>query len=129
MEQEINKKGEELKNNIIEINDLRFKNKLLKERLDNSKKSNDLKIKENNELRNEIEKSKEAKVQGSSIIDNLKKSYEAPSTVPKILQDVRKRDDKARTFATSDNDDEMENLAELTKTKIRTPDVSIKKIF
>ena len=62
MEQEINKKGEELQNNIIEINDLRFKNKLLKERLDNSKKSNDLKIKENNELRNEIEKSKEAKV-------------------------------------------------------------------
>ena len=32
------------------------------------------------------------------MIDDLKKSYEVSSTQPKIIQDVRKRDDKARTF-------------------------------
>ena len=37
-------------------------------------------------------------------------------------QDIRKRDDKARAFA------EMEKLAELTKAKIKTPDVPIVKI-
>ena len=62
---------------------------------------------------------------------NLKKSYEAPSTPPEILQDVRKRDDKARTFALSDDDDEMKKLAEITKDKLKLsrlemPDVSIK---
>ena len=49
---------------------------------------------------------------------NLKKSYEAPSTPPEILQDVRKRDYKARTFALSD-DDEMKKLAEITKDKLK----------
>ena len=33
------------------------------------------------------------------MIDNLKKSYEIPSTLPNVIQDVRKKDDKARTFA------------------------------
>ena len=41
--------------------------------------------------------------------------------MPKIFQDVRKRDDKVRTFAPSDND-EMKKLAELTKAKIKAPD-------
>ena len=91
-----------MQNNIEEINYLKLQNKLLKERLDNSKKSNDIKIKEMNKLRNEVKK--------SNIIDDLKKSHEAPSTVPELLQDIRKRDDKARTFAPPDND-EMEKLA------------------
>ena len=91
-----------MQNNIEEINYLKLQNKLLKERLDNSKKSNDIKIKEMNKLRNEVKK--------SNIIDDLKKSHEAPSTVPELLQDIRKRDDKARTIAPPDND-EMEKLA------------------
>ena len=51
----------------------------------------------------------------------------------KIFQDVRKRDDKVRTFAPSDND-EMKKLAELTKAKIKMTDDLIesnlnKKVF
>ena len=47
-----------------------------------------------------------------------------------MIQDVRKRDDKVRTFALSDdNDDEMKKLTEITKPKLKlgklkTPDVS-----
>ena len=47
-----------------------------------------------------------------------------------MIQDVRKRDDKVRTFALSDdNDDEMKKLTEITKAKLKlgklkTPDVS-----
>ena len=119
-----------MQNNTIKTNILKFQNKSLKERLDNLEKSNDLKAKENDELRNEIKKLKKAKVQRSSIIDDLKKLHEAPSTPPEILQDVRKRDDKVRTFALSD-DDEMKKLTEITKAKLKlsrleTPDVSIK---
>ena len=130
--QELKKKEQELQNNTIKTNSLKFQNKSLKERLDNLEKSNDLKTKENDELRNEIEKLKKAKVQRSSIIDDLKKSHEAPSTPPEILQDVRKRDNKVRTFAPSD-DDEMKKLTEITKAKLKlsrleTPDVSIKPI-
>ena len=68
----------------------------------------------------------------------MKKPQEAPSTPPEILQDVRKRDDKVRTFAPSDDDenhdnDEMKKLAEITKAKLKlsrlkTPDVSIKPV-
>ena len=61
-------------------------------------------------------------------MDDLKKSYEAPSTLPEVLQDVRKRDDKVRTFAPSD--DEMKKITEIAKaklklTKLKTSDVSI----
>ena len=38
-----------------------------------------------------------------------------------ILQDARKRDDKARTFSPADND-EMKNLAKLTKAKLKKLD-------
>ena len=86
----------------------------MKDGLEYQKKSNDLKTKENDELRNEIEKLKKAKVQKSNIIDNLTKS----STPSEILQNVRKRDDKVRTFALPDNDDEMKKLAQLTKARI-----------
>ena len=41
--------------------------------------------------------------------------------MPNILQDVRKRDDKARTFASADND-EIKNLAELSKAKLKKLD-------
>ena len=119
-EKELNEKKQELQNNTRKINDLIFQNKLLKEKL------NDSKTKEHNELRNEIEKLKEAKVKGSNIIDDLTKSNKALSTAPIILQDLRKRDDKARTFAPPDDDDEMKNLAELTKAKLKTPDDLVK---
>ena len=130
--QELNKKEQELEHNTIRTNSLKFQNKSLKERLDNLEKSNDLKTKENDELRNKIKKLKKAKVQRSSIIDILKKSYEALNTPPEILQDVRQIDDKARTFALSDYD-ETKKLAEITKAKLKLgglkmPDVSIKPI-
>ena len=53
--------------------------------------------------------------------------------MPEVLQDVRKRDNKARTFAPSDDDDEMKKLAEITKANLKlgrleTPGVSIKPI-
>ena len=86
-EQELNEKKQELTNNKIKINDLKLQNKLLNEGLDDSKKSNDLKNKENNELRDKISKLKEVKIDKDS------------STMPKMFQDVRKRDDKVRTFA------------------------------
>ena len=35
------------------------------------------------------------------------------NTLPKILQDVRKRDDKARTFAPPDNNDELDKIKDL----------------
>ena len=92
-EQELNKKEQKLVKNKKEINNLEFQNKLLKERLDNLQKSNDLRNKENNELRDEIEKLR------LNMIDDLKKLYKVSNTQPKIIQDVRKRDDKARTFA------------------------------
>ena len=85
----------EKQNNIREINDLKLQNKLLKEGLDNSRKSNDLKTKENNKLINEIEKLKLAREK---------------STLLKIIQDARKKDDRARTFAPPDNNDRLNNL-------------------
>ena len=78
-EQELNKKGQELTNNKIKINDLKFQNKLLNEGLDDLKKSN--------VLRDEVSKLKEVKIDKDL------------STIPKMFQDVRKRDDKVRTFA------------------------------
>ena len=85
---------------------------MLKERSDNLKKFNESKTKENNELRDEIRKLKEVKIQRPNIIDKYS------STFPKILQDVKKGDDKARTFAPPDND-KMKNLAKSTKTKLK----------
>ena len=104
-----------MKNNTREINDLKFQNKLLKERLDYKEKYLKLKTKENNVLRNEIEKLKEIKIQKSNIIDDLEKSDKAWSTFPKILQDVRKREDKARTFAPTDNNDKSDEINDLAE--------------
>ena len=72
-------------------------------------------MKKKNELRNKINKLKELKIQKPSIIDNIIKSDKTWSTLPpKIIQDVRKRDDKVRTFALPNNDDEMEKLEKET---------------
>ena len=79
IEQELNKKEQELTNNKIKINDLKLQNKLLNERLDN------LKNNENNELK---------KVKIDKDI----------STMPKMPQDVRKRDTKAKTFAPTESE-------------------------
>ena len=53
--------------------------------------------------------------------------------MPEVLQDVRKRDNKARIFARSDDDDdEMKKLTEITKAKLKLGrlemTVSIKRI-
>ena len=92
----LNKKKQELRENTRKIDDLMTENKSLKERFDNLEKSNESKTKE--------------KVKKSNIIDDLKKSFEALSTPPEILQDVRKRDDK---------DDEMKKIAEISKAKLK----------
>ena len=68
-----------------------MQNKLLKEGLNDLKKFNDSKTKENNKLRNEIEKLKEAEVQRLNIIDDLTKSYKASSTLPKNASRFRKK--------------------------------------
>ena len=83
--QELIEKELELTNNKIKISDLEYQIKLLNNTLDDLKKSIDLKNKENDELK------------------NIKKSYEDSSTPTKIPQSVRKKDDKVRTFAPSDN--------------------------
>ena len=103
VEQELNKKEQELTNNKIKISGLEYQNKLSKEKLDDLKKSIDLKNKENNELKNIVKEYNKEKIIRSNIISNMKKSYEDLSTPTKIPQSVRKRDDKVRTFAPSDN--------------------------
>ena len=87
IEQELNKKEQELINNKKKINDLKLQNKLLNEKLDDLKKINDLKNRENNKLRDEISKLKELNIDKDS------------NTIPKMFRDVKKRDDKVRTFA------------------------------
>ena len=84
MEQEINKKEQELQDNAIRINKLKQSKRLLKKGLDKFEKISKSKSKENDELKNEIEK--------------FKRLNEQLTDVPIILQDVKKRDDKARTF-------------------------------
>ena len=79
-EQELNNKGHELANNNKTINDLEHQIKLLN-------------YKENDELKKNEAKNK---------ISNKIKIFEDSSTPTKIPQNVRKRDDKARTFALED---------------------------
>ena len=112
IKQELDKKEQELRDNKTEIYDLKYQNKLLKEGLDNLKKSIDLKNKENDELKNEIKKDNKAKIKKivitedlkrSNMINNSKQLHENPIIVPKMFPDVRKKNDKVRTFAPSDN--------------------------
>ena len=102
----------ELSINKTKINDLEYQNKLLKEGLDDLKKSIDLKNKESDIIKKLSKESEEEKVKRlnimydtnrSNTIDNKLKSHKDLSTVTKIPQSVRKRDDKVRTFAPSDN--------------------------
>ena len=64
--------------------------------------------------------------------DKTRTFASASRALPELFQDVKKRDDKARTFALQDNN-EVENLAELTKSRLKVPDPiesnSIKRIF
>ena len=72
----------------IKISDLKKSKKFLIKGLDNYRKTSESEIKENNELKNYIEKLKE-----------LNKMF---TEKPIILQDVKK-DNKARTFAPLDD--------------------------
>ena len=87
-------------------------NKLLKEGLDDSKKSIDLKNKNSDIIKKLSKESEEAKIKILNImydtnrtntIDDIIKSHKDLITPTKIAQSVRKRDDKVRTFAPSDN--------------------------
>ena len=77
MEQEINKKEQELQDNAIRINKLKQSKRLLKKGLDKFEKISKSKSKENDELKNEIEK--------------FKRLNEQLTDVPIILQDVKKK--------------------------------------
>ena len=92
MEQEINKKKQQLQDNNIKINQFKKVNIKLKKSKKNLIKGlkkheriNKLKIKENNELKDEIRKLRESNIE--------------LGRTPKLIQDLEKEDDKARTFA------------------------------
>ena len=78
MEQEMNKKEQQLQANNIKRNNLKKSKNLLIKGLNKHEKINKLKTKENDELKNEIRK--------------LKKLNEQFIGLPTILQDVKKRD-------------------------------------
>ena len=89
MGQEINEKEQQLQNNNIKISELKKSKKFLIKGLDNYRKTSESKIKENNELKNDIEKLKE-----------LNKMF---TEKPIILQDVKKKENNVRTFAPADD--------------------------
>ena len=71
--------------------------KLLIKGLEKQKRNNELKIKENNELKNEIRKLRKSKIELGGL--------------PKLIEDIEKKDNKARTFSPVDKDKErFENL-------------------
>ena len=76
MEQEMNKKEQRLQDNNIKINNLKKSKNVLIKGLNKHKKISELKTKENDELKNDIEKLKE-----------LNKMFTGK---PIILQDVKK---------------------------------------
>ena len=81
----MNKKEQQLQDNNTKINNLKKSKKLLIKGLNKHEKINELKTKENDELKNDIKKLKELNEQFTGL--------------PTMLQDVKKGDDKARTFA------------------------------
>ena len=89
MEQEMNEKKQQLQDNNIKISDLKKSKKFLKRGLDKYEKMSKSKIEENDGLKNEIRKLKE-----------LNKMF---TRLPIMTQDVKKRDNKARTFVPPDN--------------------------
>ena len=93
MKQEMNKKEQQLQYNNIKINNFKKSKNLLIKGLNKHKNISDLKTKKNDELKNYIEKLKE-----------LNKMF---IKKPIILQDVKKKDNKARTFAPPDKDEDL----------------------
>ena len=85
MEQEINKEKQQLQDNNIKINKLKKSKKFLIKGLKKHGRINKLKIKEENELKDEITKLRESNIELGG--------------TPKLIQDLEKDDDKARTFA------------------------------
>ena len=93
---------QKLEDNNNKVSKLKKIKKFINKRIRKQKRINELKIKENNELKNEIKK--------------LEKSKTELSGLPKLFEDIEKRDDKARTFAPPDRDEErLKNL----KTKLQ----------
>ena len=85
MEQEINKKKQQLQDNNIKIIKLKKSKKFLMKGLKNHERINKLKIKENDKLKDEIRKLRESNIELGG--------------TPTLIQDLEKEDDKARTFA------------------------------
>ena len=89
---------QKLEDNDNKISELKkFKN-LLKKGLKKQERINELKTKENNQLKNEIKK--------------LTKSNIKFSGLPTLFQDIEKQDNKARTFAPADIDKEIDEKNE-----------------
>ena len=80
------------------ISELKKSKKLLKKGLKKQERINELKIKENNKLKNEIKK--------------LTKSNIEFSGLPTLFQDIEKKDNKAKTFAPADIDKEIDEKNE-----------------
>ena len=80
------------------ISELKKSKKLLKKGLKKQERINELKIKENNELKNEIKKPTKSNIEFSGL--------------PTLFQDIEKKDNKARTFAPADIDKEIDEKNE-----------------
>ena len=89
---------QKLEDNNNKISELKQSKKLLRKGLKNQEKINELKTKENNELKNEIKK--------------LTKSNIEFRRLPTLFQDIEKKDNKARTFAPADIDKEIDEKNE-----------------
>ena len=85
---------QKLEDNNNKISKLKKSKNLLIRGLEKQKRNNQLKIKENNELKNEIKK--------------LTKSNIEFSRLPTLFQDIEKKDNRARTFAPADIDKEID---------------------
>ena len=107
MEQEMNKKEQQLQDNNIKINNLKKSKKLLIRGLKKQERIHELKTKENNELKNEIKKLEKSKIELSGL--------------PKFFEDIEK-ENKARNFAPPDEDEErLKNLK--TKLQIESKEI------
>ena len=82
--------GKKLQDNNNKISELKKSRNLLKRELKKQERINELKTKENNELKNEIKK--------------LTKSNIEFSGLPTLFEDKEKKDNKARIFAPADID-------------------------
>ena len=92
---------QKLQDNNNRISELKKSKSLLKRGLKKQERINELKTKENNELKNEIKK--------------LTKSNIELGRLSTLFQDIEKKDSKARTFAPADTD--KENFEKLIDNK------------